>query len=459
MALKKRNECRVSFVCKPMLSRVFIVILILSSFDHSICLAQQAFELEALQSPNRYKSNIEGQLKIIETAVFSEEPSENKVLLENGYAKYEFKNPDAWPPDQIGTYRPVAVRVIFTKYPRDSAFWLTDYQWLLSKRLTALFELDSNLNSTAIEYSILLQTDCDNEFETMQLFHGIEVSYEPIKETIDVTEIDADLSNTQTKNPLAVRKVTQFMRRDRYTMDSAVFSVLDRNTQWNNAVVVLDWTGSMYGHGAEAILWQALNEEQNRIRHCVFFNDGDRTKTRKKTIGYTKGIYFSETASITDPIKMMRRVQHKGNGGDSPENDLEALIATINKLPESQDIILVADNASCIRDFVLLQCLNRPIHVVLCRTKNGINPQYINLAWKTGGSLHFNDIDVHDLSEKMKFGSLDINGTKYVLTLNDVLQPVDRSDHFFAHCDRYYTYPKRLNRSKRRKEPECYFQD
>ena len=179
-----------------MLSRVFIVILILSSFDHSICLAQQAFELEALQSPNRYKSNIEGQLKIIETAVFSEEPSENKVLLENGYAKYEFKNPDAWPPDQIGTYRPVAVRVIFTKYPRDSAFWLTDYQWLLSKRLTALFELDSNLNSTAIEYSILLQTDCDNEFETMQLFHGIEVSYEPIKETIDVTEIDADLSNT-----------------------------------------------------------------------------------------------------------------------------------------------------------------------------------------------------------------------------------------------------------------------
>lgn len=442
-----------------MLNRVFILVLFLSSFDCTICLAQQAFELEALQNPNRYKKNIEGRFNISETPVFSEGQTENKVLLENGYAKYEFKNPDSWPPNQIGKFKPTAVRVIFTKYPKDSAFWLTDYQWLLSKRLSELFELDSNLNATSIDYSILLQTDCDNEFETMQLFHGIEITYEPIENGDDNSEAEADLPTTESKNQMAVRKITQFMKRDRYTMDSAVFSALERNTQWSDAVVVLDWTGSMYGHGAEAILWQALNEEQSRIKHCVFFNDGDKTKTRKKTIGFTKGVYFSETKSIADPIKLMRRVQHKGNGGDSPENDLEALIATINKIPESQDIILVADNASCIRDFVLLQCLNRPIHIILCRTKNGINPQYINLAWKTGGSLHYADVDLFDLSDKMDMGSLEVNNTKYVLTLNDVLQPADRADHFFAHCDRYYTYPKRLNGNKRRKEPECYFQD
>ena len=42
-----------------------------------------------------------------------------------------------------------------------------------------------------------------------------------------------------------------------------------------------------------------------------------------------------------------------------------ALITAIKNTPEAKEIILVADNNSCIRDYVLLSYINRPVHVIL----------------------------------------------------------------------------------------------
>ena len=223
--------------------------------------AQPAFSTDALSNPKLYRAEIDQQLQITEVPVFAKQAASGKVLLENGYAKYLFKNPDEWPPLQGQKVIPTKVRVIFTKYPKDSAFWLTDYQWLLSKRLNALFSLDSNLNSKDIEYSILLQTDCDNEFETMQLFHGIEISYRletQVKTAGHRTELDSknqdmSLSNSkefrpaEVRNKSSIKKLNQLMYKEKYSMDSTVYKALDRNDHWNNALLVMDWTGSMRG--------------------------------------------------------------------------------------------------------------------------------------------------------------------------------------------------------------------
>ena len=92
----------------------------------------------------------------------------------------------------------------------------------------------------------------------------------------------------------------------------------------------------------------------------------------------------------------MSKVKAKGNGGDPEENDVEAILKGIQKYPDFKNLILIADNNSCMRDYCLVKDIKVPVKVVLCGTYSGINPQYINLAYKTKGSIHTIEDDISD---------------------------------------------------------------
>lgn len=434
---------------------------------------QLQFSKEVLVHPDQHRAFIEARIPIQEIEVFDPVEEKQSVLLENGYAQYKFRNEDDWPL-QEGKVRATHVEIIFTKYPKDKAFWLTDYHWLLAKRLQALFALDPKLNNEEVNYKIILQTACDNEFEAMQLFHGIRVRYEPIAKRIaeeqtspgttderkgDDAEDNADLDVEQRSTSSATaKKVLRFMAQERHYVDSSVYKVLDRHPEWRDASLVLDWTGSMYGYGAEAILWHVLNEPTSGIDQVFFFNDGDRKKKRKKVPGYTGGIYQVDAHPASKSLKYFRKVKNKGNGGDSPENDVEAVLTAIKAVPEAGSVILVADNKSCIRDFILLQHLNRPIHIILCGAEQGINHQYINLAWQSNGSLHLEEEDFDFSNKQLNDGKVVILGLEYLMTPDRILVPVNRFQDDFGYCNRYYRYRvKGKGTKKRRKEPECYF--
>jgi len=419
--------------------------------------AQDKFDREILGNPNQHSQFFEESLPITEVEIFQFQPSSQSVLLENGYAKYQFENSNEWPPQGIDAI-PTEVSVIFTKYPKHKSFWLTDYHWLLAKRLEELFRLDSALNDTSITYNIVLQTDCDNEFEAMQLFHGIEINYRtaPIEE-LDETEVVHESKTKTVGSTTQSKKIKRFMARQQYYTDSTVYAVLDRHPEWQNSVMVVDWTGSMHGYGAEAVLWQAMNESKSGIEMIALFNDGDKMKNRRKQLGRTGGIYIESTNSIGKVIKLFNKVKNKGTGGDSPENDIEAIATTLNASPETDHVILIADNQSCIRDFALINCIDKPVHVVLCGTKKGINPQYVNVAWRTGGSIHTKELDLVNLQELVYKYSLIIDGVRYMRTMDDLLLPEDRFANRFGYCDRYYKAPRRKQKTRKRKEPKCYF--
>lgn len=88
----------------------------------------------------------------------------------------------------------------------------------------------------------------------------------------------------------------------------------------------------------------------------------------------------------------------KGNGGDSPENDLEAVLTGIQYLTDFEDILLIADNKSPVRDIELLEKINRPVHVLLCDVRGTIHPDYIKIARETGGTLHTLKEDISSFS-------------------------------------------------------------
>ena len=51
------------------------------------------------------------------------------------------------------------------------------------------------------------------------------------------------------------------------------------------------------------------------------------------------------------------------------------------------------------RDYRIIEKLNIPIKVILCGTQFGINTQYLELARKTGGSIHTIEEDITHLMD------------------------------------------------------------
>lgn len=298
------------------------------------------------------------------------------VKLEMAYAEHEVKNPQDW--RRIAhSVVPYEIDLVFTLYPKNLAQWRTNYFDLLNERMKTLFALDSALNSPDIHWNMVLQTEPQTEESAKSFFHGFVIKYRPkqarlINEVRSASELRDLISGTA-----AIR-------------DSTVYRVLERHPEWNNMLVVMDWTGSMYKHGAQLVHWYKVKrfERDDIVKHFVFFNDGNHKRSYQKRIGRTGGVYRAKSVDIEEILNTMEYVMSKGNGGDPPENDIEALLTGIQYLEGYQSVVLIADNKSEVRDIDLLSKIKLPIHIILCDAKGYVHPHYQKLAKATGGSIH-----------------------------------------------------------------------
>lgn len=309
-----------------------------------------------------------------------------QVALRMEYAQFEVQNVQEWG-ELAAENEAYEIDLVFTKYPKDIRNWRTNYWQLLNDRLRTLFKIDPNLENPKIRWNMYLQTQCQTEEQAKQYFHGFVIKYRP--KNLKIIE--------EVKNPDQLRELISGTA---ITRDSTVFHVLERNPDWNNMLVVMDWTGSMYQYGAQLVLWHKLNLSFNsdKVQHFVFFNDGNNKRNSQKRIGRTGGVYRARSDEIEEIVATMEFVMKKGNGGDSPENDLEAVLTGIQYLDEFEDILLIADNKSPVRDLKLLEKINRPVHILLCDVRGKIHPDYIKIARETGGTIHTIKEDISSFS-------------------------------------------------------------
>ena len=192
--------------------------------------------------------------------------------------------------------------------------------------------------------------------------------------------------------------------------------VFDRNTDWKNKLVVVDVTGSMTPYLAQYLLWLKLNFNKPEKQNFVFFNDGNGFKKIDKPIGKTGGLYFTENNfGYSHLMKTITKAIVNGNcNHDLPENDIEAIIGGLQKFPDSKSIILIADNNASPRDIKLIKKLDVPIKVILCGTNNRlINEDYLDLAYKTKGSIHTIEEDLTELLDLKEGSSFEFFGATY----------------------------------------------
>jgi len=197
--------------------------------------------------------------------------------------------------------------------------------------------------------------------------------------------------------------------------DTSIIKILDR-TKWEKATIVGDVTGSMYKYTAQLLLWVKTNPIGSLAKNFVFFNDGDNMPDRDKKLGSTGGIYHKTCNTYAEVESLMKSTMLKGNGGDYPENNIEALMQGEKNFPDAEFQVLIADNWAAIKDKVLWQYLTKPVRVVVCgATEFNVNIDYLNLARKTKGSVHLMESDMYNLSALKEGEILKVGKNSFII--------------------------------------------
>jgi len=367
-----------------------------------------------------------------------------KPAIQSGkqlWLKMTYGSPTIANPEELNVLKGstiAAVDIVCTDHPRGA-----DFSRLTAQRLINLGQLHQPLlKDDRIQWNLVRQTDCETKEEAQKLFHGIVVTYRPaqskelVKEEITyLKEVMGGAAKTSIALAEVIDSEAKYLSDSvdtweieegmgvRYSLtttdfshfvvkDSVLFKTFERNP-WEKMLIVSDLTGSMSPYTAQLFVWLRLNSLDKRVKEVAFFNDGDNTPDIKKVIGKTGGIYQTETMNIETIEELAYTTMRAGFGGDGPENDVEALLKGMDKCPECDNIILIADNWAPIKDRSLLEKLNKPIKVILCGTDAGINPQYLTLARKTGGSVHLMEKDLTNLMELNEGEKITIRGQQF----------------------------------------------
>ncbi|MCB0400612.1 MAG: hypothetical protein KDD41_00865 [Flavobacteriales bacterium] len=197
--------------------------------------------------------------------------------------------------------------------------------------------------------------------------------------------------------------------------DSTVLNAFDRNRDWSNFIVVTDVTGSMSPYSAQVFIWLKAQTQNDKAKYFVFFNDGDDTESRKKKPLETKGIYVTENKGVDAVMQTATKCMLKGSGGgESLENDVEALIEGAKYYTSASSLILIADNFESMRDYDFINKVSKPVHVILCGSERGVNIQYLDLAYRTKGTVHTKFSDVTNLNDLKEGEHIYIDEQKYL---------------------------------------------
>lgn len=305
------------------------------------------------------------------------------------------------------------VDLVFSNFPSEF-----DMESLNRKRIQLIQKLRPDLvDDKRIQWRLIRQMRCKNTAEAKTLFHGVVIHYRP-EQSKEMMELDARflLGNVPVSDSIkSIKKIVKSLT------DTSVIHVLNRNKKhWKNMVIVTDLTGSMTPYASQVILWLKLGSMEKKISSVTFFNDGDM-KT-EKPIGNTGGIYMKKTSDYDEIRELALRSIHGGGGGDGPENDCEALISTQEFNPDAKELILIADNMAPIKDKILIDKISKPVRVVLCGTRYGINVEYLNLARDTGGSIHTMEKDLMNLIKMEEGKSFMLNKMQFKIENNRIVQ-------------------------------------
>lgn len=307
----------------------------------------------------------------------------------------------------------IQIDLVYTNYPKEQ-----DITELNKQRILNMLSIRPDLiKNESISWSIVRQMYCNNESQAKMMFHGAVIYYLP-EQSPALSFSETSQYNNLPKNDSV--KVTEESLK-KFKDDPVVIRAFARN-QWKNPTIVADVTCSMYPYMEQTAFWFLLKMNKTEQANIVLFNDGNGRPNSSKRIGHTGGIHSVTSKDYAEFRKLLLKGVSYGCSGDSEENDVEAILEAQKKYPHAKEIILIADNLSRMRDYSLIKDIKVPVRVILCGTKFKINNQYLNLARKTGGSVHTINEDLTNLIDKAEGETFKFMNKSYIIQNGRIIE-------------------------------------
>lgn len=304
------------------------------------------------------------------------------------------------------------IDVVYSDYPKG-----IDLNNLNRQRINKTLEARKDLiTNQQITWRLIRQMDCKSEADAKTLFHGIVIYYRPAQGAKLYSYEKAYFDSVLPKNDSIAIKRNVFKQ----FQDSTVVAVISRNKQWKNSTIVSDVTCSMSPYVSQLLLWFLYKINHKEKTNIVFFNDGDGKPNHLKVIGNTGGLYNKTTDKYEEVLTLLNDAISKGCSGDSHENGVEAILKAQELYPNSKEILFVADNYAPLRDSELIAQIKIPVRVILCGSQLFTNIQYLQLAMKTGGSIHTIEQDLFDLSKLVEGKTFKFNRQTYIFKNGEI---------------------------------------
>jgi hypothetical protein len=351
-----------------------------------------------VQAQAYYKSSYAIVLDTISLSTYhvqDTDPDYKVLTIETGYGEFMIKNEADLA--KLKNASIVSVDLVYTRYPQDESF-----DELNKKRIGFLHLICPDVFGNPVtKWRLVAQTNCTSKTKAASMFHGFVITYR-----------EAPLFTGGGTDKNYIRDVAEGKRA---MPDSTIFKIFKRNN-FNEAAVVADFTGSMSPYIAQVLLWYYLNFNSGKISDFSFFNDGDAQPDHEKILGKVGGIYYCKSGNKDTVLNVASRCISGGYGGDAQENDVEAILYTLQKNKNIKEIILIADNLAPIRDVNLASKITVPVHVIVCGYRPGLlNTQFLDLAYATKGSIHTIEEDLENLKDLQEGKTLILGGVEYKL--------------------------------------------
>ncbi len=225
-------------------------------------------------------------------------------------------------------------------------------------------------------------------------------------------------------------EITKQLSTGAFGTDSTAFKVFERNVnRWKNAIVVCDFTSSMYPYSTQLYAWLKKNENNPNIRAMVFFTDCDSSGQEIQKSKAAGKMFTATNLNFENLLPtMIEAARNTKNNTDDPENNIEALLFAQKQFPTAENLILIADNSTTVKGMNQLSKIKKPVHIVLCGTTFdttvAIQPHYFKIAARTRGSLHTSEDDIQNPNDINKDTWIRV-GNRFYRFRNDDFETTD----------------------------------
>lgn len=212
----------------------------------------------------------------------------------------------------------------------------------------------------------------------------------------DYKAIEADIKTMVQKEQEAIQA-----NQDHYQHSGEeIKAMFKRNqSQWKSKRIIANIDCSMYRYIDELMVWNYSDETEQANNSYWLFN-GFNYKDPETTGHSRRGIFHVPENNVEGFFTTIDKIVNFSCRGSRLENVVEALILGAKGKSADEDLLFIADNYSDVSDLEKLDQLTVPVHVLLTASEYGVNENYLEIAYRTGGSIHTKQEDIS--AERLK---------------------------------------------------------